>query len=77
MNTEQATGNIKEIENTLLNHFNSEFAEFAKTVLESPPTSAKEVKDITSKAMMIYKLGDTIFDTIESLNKLNKGDLLI
>ena len=76
MNNEQATGNIKEIENTLLNHFNSEFADFAKKVLESPPTSAEEIDKVTTECHIISKLGRTIIETTESLNKLKEGNLL-
>ena len=67
--------NPQEVEETLVNYFNSQFIEFAKPIIDSPPTSAEEVKDIASKTMIMYQLGDRIFKTTEALKKLNKGEL--
>ena len=77
MNNEQATNSIKAIENTLINHFNSEFTEFAKKVLESPPTSVEEIEKISTECLIMSQLGRTLEKTIESLNKHKAGDLVL
>ena len=76
MNNEQPTGDIKAVENTLVNHFNSEFAEFAKQILESPPTSAEEINKVSTECLIMSQLGTTIAKTVESLNRLKEGSLV-
>ena len=61
---------IKAIEDKLLAKFNSQFADFAKRVIESPPTSATSVKNIQNELSKMYTFTDNIARTMKSLNEL-------
>ena len=61
---------IKAIEKKLLAKFNSRFADFAKRIMDNPPTSAAAIVNLRTEFSRMYGFTDSIAKTMTSLNEL-------
>lgn len=69
-------GEVSDVEGQLINFFNSRFGEFAKNVLESPPTSIEEIDKIGTACLIMSQLCTEINNSSEKFNKLKEGKLI-